>query len=156
MIDTPHVVHTPAALTAVIRITVPRDAMRSVMGPGIRELFATLAAQGITPSGAWFAHHLRMDPEVFDFEIGVPVAESVTVAGRVTPSVRPMLRVARTVYHGPYEGLGTAWGALDAWVADGGHTPGPDRWECYAAGPESSADPAAWRTELERPLASIG
>ena len=52
---------------------------------------------------------LRMDPDTFDFEVGVPVAA-------------------------------------------GGHTPAPDLWECYVAGPESGPDPAAWRTELNRPL----
>jgi hypothetical protein len=25
-------------------------------------------------------------------------------------------------------------------------------WECYLSGPESSTDPAAWSTELNRPL----
>jgi effector-binding domain-containing protein len=62
------------------------------------------------------------------------------------------MRVARTVYRGPYEGLGTAWGEFNAWIAANGHTPAPDLWECYVAGPESSPDPATWRTELNRPL----
>jgi effector-binding domain-containing protein len=60
--------------------------------------------------------------------------------------------VARVVYRGPYEGLGAAWGEFDAWIAANGHKPGTDLWECYVAGPESSPDPAAWRTELNRPL----
>jgi len=60
--------------------------------------------------------------------------------------------VARTVFQGAYEGLGAAWGEFDAWIVANGHTPGPDLWECYVAGPESSSDPASWRTELNRPL----
>jgi hypothetical protein len=43
------------------------------MGPGLRELMAVAAAQGIAPTGPWFSHHLRMDPDIFDFEISVPV-----------------------------------------------------------------------------------
>lgn len=62
------------------------------------------------------------------------------------------MRVARTIYRGPYEGLGSAWSEFDAWIAAHGHTPAADLWECYAAGPESSPDPASWRTELDRPL----
>ncbi len=122
------------------------------MGPGISELMAAVAAQGITPSGPWFDHHFRMDPDTFDFEIGVPVATPVTAAGRMQPGQLPATKVARTVFHGDYEGLPAAWGEFDAWIAAEGHTPGADLWECYVAGPESSPDPAAWRTELNRPL----
>jgi effector-binding domain-containing protein len=64
----------------------------------------------------------------------------------------PAATVARTGYHGAYEGLGPAWAELNAWITAEGHTPGPDLWECYVAGPESSPDPASWRTELDRPL----
>jgi effector-binding domain-containing protein len=123
------------------------------MGPGIRELMAAVAAQGITPTGSWFTHHLRMDPGIFDFEIGVPVPGPVSPAGRVQAGRLPAAKVARTVYHGPYEGLAAAWGEFDAWLKAEGHTPGPSLWECYVAGPESNPDPATWRTELNRPLA---
>jgi len=152
MIDSPQILQTAARSTAVIRLTVPRSAIREVMGPGIGEVKAAIAAQGIAPAGPWFTHHLRMDPDVLDFEVGVPVAAPVAPAGRMRPGRLPAAAVARAVYRGPYEGLGSAWGELDAWIAAGGHTPGPDRWECYAAGPESGPDPATWRTELNRPL----
>jgi effector-binding domain-containing protein len=124
------------------------------MGPGIAELMAAVAAQGIAPAGPWFTHHLRMDPATFDFEIGVPVTAQVAASGRVKPGHLPATTVARTVYHGPYEGLGGAWGELDAWIAANGHTPGPDLWECYVVGPEANPDPANWRTQLNRPLSA--
>jgi effector-binding domain-containing protein len=152
MIDTPQITQTAEQLTAVIHLTVPRADIRKVMGPGIGEVRATVAAQGIATSGAWFTHHLRMDPDTFDFEVGVPVAAPVAAVGRVKAGRLPAGKVARTVFHGGYEGLGAAWGELNAWIAANGHTPGPDLWECYVAGPESSPDPAAWRTELNRPL----
>jgi effector-binding domain-containing protein len=122
------------------------------MGPGLGEVRAAIAAQGIAPAGPWFTHHLRMDPDTFDFEIGVPVTAPVTAAGRVKAGQLPATTVARTVFHGNYEGLGAAWGEFDAWIAAQGHTPGADLWECYVAGPESNPDPSAWRTELNRPL----
>ena len=62
------------------------------------------------------------------------------------------MTVARAVYHGPYEGLAAAWAEFCAWVEAGGHTPAEDLWERYVVGPESSPDPAVWRTELNRPL----
>ena len=125
-----------------------------VMGPGIGELMAALDAQGVAPAGPWYSHHLRMDPGVFDFEIGVPVSAPVKAAGRVVPGQLPAATVARAVYRGPYEGLGAAWDEFHAWIASQGLTPTADLWECYVAGPESGSDPAAWRTELNQPLVS--
>jgi effector-binding domain-containing protein len=152
MIDKPQITQTPDQLTAVIRLTIPRPEIRTVMGPGVRELMAAVAAQGIAPTGPWFSHHLRMEPNIFDFEISVPVSSSVAAAGRVKPGLWPSTKVARTVYRGDYEGLGGAWGEFNDWIAAQGQRPGPDHWECYVTGPESTSDPAAWRTELSRPL----
>jgi effector-binding domain-containing protein len=93
-----------------------------------------------------------MDPETFDFEVGVPVKAPITSTGRVHASQLPAATVARTVYRGPYEGLGSAWCEFGEWIATEGHKPAANLWECYAAGPESNADPATWRTQLNRPL----
>jgi len=153
MIDKPHVTQSAMQPTAVIRFTIPRDEIQTVMGPGYRELMDTVAAQGITPAGQWFSHHFRMNPDFFDFEIGVPVTAPITPAGRVQPGELRAATVVRTVFHGGYEGLPAAWGEFEAWIAAEGLTTAPDLWECYVAGPESSPDPSAWKTELNHPLA---
>lgn len=152
MIETPQIVRIESRLTAVISIKVPRKEMPEVFGQGVDELMAVLAQQGIAPTGALFAHHFSIAPEVFDFEIGVPTGEPVVTTGRVHASAWPTMRVARTIYHGPYDGLPDAWGTFMEWVELQGHEPEPDVWECYLSGPESSTDPADWRTELNRPL----
>lgn len=153
MIDTPQITQTTAQPTALIRITVLRSEIQQVMGAGYRELMDTIAAQGIAPTGPWYTHHLRMDPEVFDFELGVPVAAPFSATGRVQPGELPAATVVQTVYHGAYDGLPDGWGEFDAWIAAKGYTTGPNLWERYVVGPESNPDPAAWRTELNRPLA---
>jgi effector-binding domain-containing protein len=153
VIETPHITESEAQTTAVIRLTIPREEIRTVMAPGIGELMAVVADQGIGPAGPWFTHYLRMDPEIFDFEIGVPVSEPAVPQGRVEPGELPATTVLRTVYHGPYDGLGAAWAEFDRWIAENGHTPGPDLWERYLVGPEISDDAETWRTELNRPLA---
>jgi effector-binding domain-containing protein len=122
------------------------------MGSAIAEVMGALVAQGIAPAGPVFSHHFRMDPAFFDFEVGVLVDGIVTPTGRVKEGRLPGVKAARTVYHGPYEGLGAAWGELEAWVASQVLERAPDLWECYLAGPESGPDPAAWRTELVQPL----
>src|SRR4029077_15631511 len=114
MLDQPWITETSVQLTAAIRLTIPREEIRNVMGPGIAELMAAVAAQGMAPAGPWFTHHLRMDPATFDFEIWVPVTAPVAASGRVKAGHLPATTVARTVYHGPYEGLGGAWGEFDA------------------------------------------
>ena len=152
MLETPHVTQTTPQPVAIIHLQIPRDAMQREMGPGIGELMSTVAAQGLTPTGPWFNHHLTMAPDRWDFEIGVPVSAPVTASGRVRPSERPAMTVARTTYTGPYEGLGAAWGEFMAWIAREGHTPADDLYEAYVAGPESVANPAEYRTTFERPL----
>ena len=148
----PEVTHTTAQLAATIHLTIPRNEIQAVMGPGLSELMAAVQAQGIGPAGPWFTHHLTMSPGVFDFEISVPVTAPVAAVGRVRPGRFPAVRVARTIYTGPYEGLGTAWSEFKTWVADNGYVAAPDLFECYLAGPESSANPSDWRTELNQPL----
>jgi effector-binding domain-containing protein len=154
MISAPQIVETTAQDAAVIRLTVPRNEMMKVFGPAVGELMKALAAQGVEPVGAVFAHHLRMTPEVFDFELGVKIAAPVEATGRVKPGQLPALRVARTIYSGGYEGLPGAWGEFTAWMKAEGLTQAEDLWELYSVGPQSSSNPADWRTELNRPIKS--
>ena len=89
MIEPPQITKTDSRLIAVIPLTVPRSDIQKVMQAGLRELMAALAAQGIAPAGPWFTHHLRMNPETFDFEIGVPVTAPVAAVGRVKSGSAP-------------------------------------------------------------------
>ena len=82
MIDPPQTVQTDRVITAVIRLTVPRKDIQTVMGPAIGEVIAAASAQGAGPAGPVFSHHFKMDPEVFDFEVGVPVMTPVTEIGQ--------------------------------------------------------------------------
>lgn len=152
MLENPHLTKTVPQRTAVIRLTIPRAEIRNAMGPAIGEVIAAVQAQGMKPAGPVFARHFRMDPGMFDFEVGVPVPGPFTKTGRVGPGELPAEMVARVTYRGPYEGLHSAWGEFNKWVAAEGHTAAPHLWESYVAGPESSPDPSSWKTELNRPL----
>ncbi len=152
MIETPEILQTEAAAAAVIRLVIPRSQMMMAFGPAVGELMAELARQGVAPVGAVFARHLAMSPDVFDFELGVKVAAPVTASGRVKPGELPAARVARTIYHGPYEGLPSAWGSFDRWIKANGLAQAQSLWEVYSVGPQSTPDSANWRTELNRPL----
>lgn len=153
MTNSPTITLTQPQHTAVIRLTVPREQIGDVMGPGISEVLAAVAAHGMAPAGPWFSRHFQAEDEMSDFEIGVPVEAPVTALGRVRPGSLPGGRVARTIHRGGYESLVETWDALDAWIAASGHVPEQNLWERYLVGPESSLDPAAWCTELNQPLA---
>ena len=99
-----------------------------------------------------FAHHFGMTPGIFNFEVGVPVSGLVTAVGRVKGSELPAAKIARTVYTGPYEGLGEAWEEFIGQLEAAGHQLEPHLWECYLTGPESTPDSANFRTELNHPI----
>ena len=152
MIDTPHLTQSDERLTAMIHLVVPRSEIQHVMGPAIQEVYAAIGAQGLQPAGPWFTYHARRPGETFDLEISVPIASPIAPVGRVKPGKLRAAKVARTVYHGPYEGLGDGWGEFMDWLEANGHKEAEDLWECYLVGPETSSNPADWRTELNRPL----
>ena len=152
MIETPQIVETTARPTAIIHVVVQEEKIQEVMGPTLQELMGAIADQGVKPAGPWFTHHLRRPSNSFDFEVSVPVAAPVRRAGRVEPSEWPATRVARTVYHGGYEGLAGAWSDFIDSIEANGHKPARDLWEVYSVGPETSSDPNDWRTQLNQPL----
>jgi effector-binding domain-containing protein len=96
---------------------------------------------------------LKIDPNIFDFRVCLPVAIDFTPTGRVQSGQMFAMKIARTIYRGPYERLGLAWGEFGKWLKEQRHTPGDDFWERYLKGPEKSDDPAEWETELNRPIA---
>lgn len=153
MIDKPKVVEIAAQPCALIHLVIPKPEIQTVMGPGIQELHATLAAQGVTPAGSWFTHHYKIVPDSWDFEICLPVAKEITASGRVSAGVWPTMRVVRAIYNGPYEGLGEAWGSFLEAIAARGHAVRNDLYERYLVGPESGRPSAEFRTELSKPLA---
>jgi len=152
MIATPEIVETARQEAAVIHLTVKRSEMPSVFGPAVGELLRGIAAQGIEPVGAIFAHHLEMTSDGFDFELGIRVTAPVEPAGRLKPGELPARRVARTIYTGPYEGLPGAWEKFNTWMKAEGHAQAEDLWELYSVGPQSTSDSGQWKTELNRPL----
>jgi effector-binding domain-containing protein len=152
MLDPLSIVQTEAQQAAVLHVTVPRDQIQEVMGPAITEVIEAVIAQGIGPAGPVFAHHFEMQPGTFNFEVGVPVTAPVQPSGRVKAGALPAATVGRTIYTGPYEGLGDAWGEFMECLEAAGHQPAANLWERYLTGPESGPDASTYRTELNRPL----
>jgi effector-binding domain-containing protein len=152
MIGTPEITSTEPGPTARIRLRIPKHDLRNVMGPARKELLEVVIGQGIGPAGPVFSHHFWLEREVWDFELGVSVHRPVTGEGRVEPGEIPAMRIARTVYEGPYDGLADAWREFDTWLSSNGHDFAVDFWAFYLTGPESGRNPSEWEIELQRPL----
>ncbi len=148
MITAPEVITTQEVITAAIPLVVPGREMPKYMDPAIQELIRTLTGQGINIAGPMFSYHHRRPGETFDFEIGFPVSKPVKPEGRVINSALPAVKVVRSVYQGPYEGLAQAWPALQTWVRANGHGEMGKFWECYLTNPGEVKDPKDYRTEL--------
>lgn len=145
-------VQTEVVPAAVIAITIPREQIREVMGAAIAEVIEAAAAQGIGPAGPVFSHHFDMQPGIFNFEVGVPVSGVLKPVGRVQAGALPATKVVRTIYTGPYEGLGAAWGEFIDQLEAAGHQPAPNLWERYLTDPATTPDEARHQTELNRPI----
>lgn len=150
MIDTPKLMQTKELSTAVIHFRIKRAEMMTVFGPAVEELLAVLKGQGVTPSSAVFAYHHTMPPGEFDFEMGFVVGAAVKASGRVVPSKLPATKVARTIYHGGYEGLPGAWGEFTDWMKAEGVKQGEGLWELYDKGPQTTPDATKWETVLSK------
>lgn len=147
-VSSPEIISTSEMAMAVIPLVIPREDMASHMDPAIREIVTTVGRQGVALEGPRVAYHRRRPTETFDFELGFPVARPVEPQGRVKNSVLPAVKVARTVYKGPYDGLPEEWHALQAWVQENGLGADGRFWETYLNNPAEVADPNDYETEL--------
>jgi effector-binding domain-containing protein len=148
MLHNPTVVDVSEQQTASVHLLIPVMEIAQHMDPAIQELFAALGEQGIAPVGPLFSYHFRTPTDTFDFEVGVPIAQSFAGKGRVKPSTIPACRVFRVNYIGPYEGLGPAWQESSKLLAEAGHKHTGKGWETYLSDPSEVTDPKEYVTEL--------
>ncbi len=153
MIETPTILRAEPLHYAAVRKQCPPADIGKIMGPSIGAVVAVLQAQERIPSGPWFTHHFRRPIDFFDLEICFPVETPIDPFGDVHPGIWHAMTVARTVYHGHYNGLPAAWGELEAWMKAEGKPGGGEFWERYTVSPNDDPNPENWRTELNWPLA---
>lgn len=118
------------------------------------ELYATLAAQGIEPTGA--AGGIYADA-LFTREFGeatvfVPAPASLRPVGRMKHVELPDVELAIVTHSGPDNGIDRAYGALADYVTR--HTlavDGPIR-EFYPVNQHHTEDVTAWKTEIGWPI----
>jgi DNA-binding transcriptional MerR regulator len=148
----------PSAPAAAVRQVIDIEDASAWYQGAVGELYATLAAQKIAPSGPaggifatdLFAHE-RGEATVF-----LPCPQPVRNTGRVEPVVIPPAELAITVHAGPPSGIDRAYGSLATYVASHAlGVDGPIR-EYYAVGGRDTADESRWRTEIGWPIFRTG
>jgi effector-binding domain-containing protein len=139
--------------TAVTRTRLEVIEIEGWIGPAFARVAQAIGAAGSRAAGAPFARFRKVEGTAarFDVEAGFPVMVPIPSLAEsdVQPSRLPGGPAAVTVHQGPYQALGTAYEALEKWVAaQGGVLDGP-AWESYLSAPVG--DPGTWRTEVVQP-----
>jgi DNA-binding transcriptional MerR regulator len=144
----------PATPAVGIQHVVDRSDLVVWLHGALGELYATIAVQGLQPSGpsgGLFAS------ELFHYERGevtmfVPLSGTMPAVGRVSPLVVPAAEVAVTVHDGSLANLQETYGALGVYVATQAlGVVGPVR-EYYLVDARATSDATQWRTELAWPI----
>jgi DNA-binding transcriptional MerR regulator len=118
------------------------------------ELYATIAVQGVQPSGKSGG---LFSGDLFHFERGevtmfVPITSQMQTVGRVSPLVVPAAEVAVTVHAGALTNLNVTYGALGAYVSQHALALGGPVREYYLVDARTTSDATQWRTEIAWPI----
>ena len=137
--------------TLVVRARTPVERISEVLGPAWGAIMAHAGTLGATPSGPPFVGYHNMDMRDLDLEIGLPFAEPVAGEGDVEPSEIPAGPALATMHVGPYDRIGEAYDALQAWLSEHGHVPAGPAYEHYLNDPHEVA-PDELRTRIVWPM----
>lgn len=129
--------------------------MPTFIGRSFGELYEHTRLLGVETVGEPFIIYHAFEPECIDAEVCLSIAGEMIAAGRIKARVLPAATVAWTLHIGPYDELGTAYGALLGWVGQHGlEAVGPMR-ERYLNEPGPDVPPTEYRTLIEVPIAEI-
>jgi effector-binding domain-containing protein len=142
----------PARAVATIRVTTTPDKLAEVFGEILPRVMAHIQGQGVEPAGPAFGIFHVYDPDRVDMEAGFPVPHMIASEDGVEARELPGGRAAVTWHVGPYDSLGGAYRALEAWIGENGYEIAGPPWEVYWTGPAETDDSAQWRTEIGHPI----
>lgn len=139
---------------AVVHGTVDRDTIGSWLAGTYGVLAMHLQRIGVPITGMPFARYHRRNDGGIDVVAGLPVASIVDRKDEVVPDTLPGGEMATTWHRGPYEEIGPAYEAIEAWLEQRGAEAVGDAWEIYHTDPEEEPDASTWLTEVVQPYRS--
>ena len=138
--------------TLVVRARAPMDRLPQVLGPAWGQIMAYAGKAGEAPTGPPFVAYHDMDMQNLDLEIGLPFAQALDGEGDVRPASLPAGTAVETVHVGPYDHIGDAYEALQAWLQEHGREPAGAPYEHYLNDPDE-VPPGELRTRIVWPVA---
>ncbi len=141
----------PAQRVAYFRRVAPSYAG---VGELFGELFGYIGRLQVRPTGPTIL--IMHDPEFreqdVDIEVAIPVAAPVPTGTPLADRVLPETQAACVIHQGAYDGVGTAYNAVMAWLEPNGYKiAGPCR-ENYLQSPSDTVDPAQYVTGIQVPV----
>jgi effector-binding domain-containing protein len=133
---------------AAVRRRVHPGQVATAWRPALDQVWAVLRRhEGLQTDGhnIFVYHHPMRSGEPIDIDFGVEVTGAFEDEGEVVLTRTPAGQVVSTLHVGPYDTLGDAHEAIDAWRAAHGRTFGPASWEIYG---DWSDDPAKLEVEV--------
>lgn len=164
MLSEPTIEQLPARPYVAIRRKVTMQTIGEVLPALHPNVFAWLARNGISPTGAPFWKYDVIDMEgEMEVEVGSPIADPVPGDDEVAGGVLPAGRYATVWHTGHPSELMAATGSLLDWAAarnlkwDRSESEHGERWvsrlEIYETDPREEPDMTKWRTQLAFKLA---
>lgn len=126
--------------------------LAETFGQILPAVFAYATQHGIPMLGPPVARYHAMGSALVTVEAGIPVAQSARGADAMDRTVIDACRVATLIHTGPYEGLGDAHAALEAYLHEHGLRAAGPPFEIYLTDPGEVPDPAAWQTRVAWPI----
>jgi effector-binding domain-containing protein len=134
---------------AVVRRRAPLDQLSRVVPEACGAVWSAIKALGIPGAGRLVAVYLGNVDGQFDMEIGAELPAVFSANGEVIASATPAGEVARAAHFGPYNTLGQAHRAIQAWCSAQNQALAGPCWEIYGHWVEEwNNDPAKIRTDV--------
>lgn len=144
----------PQPVLVIEEIAAP-ESLAEILGRILPAVHGSAMELGAIISGMPFMRYLEMTDR-FRIEAGLPIAEAVTGRDGIECRLLPGGKAATTVYLGPYDGVGVAWSAIDAWRKERDIETQPGGWDVYENDPTEVSDPREIRTRIYQPLPDCG
>ena len=131
----------------VVRTRAAVERLPQVLGPAWGRVMACAGKAGTTPSDAPFVAYHNMDMQDLDLEIGCTFAQPLAGEGDVVAGEIPASRAVQCLHVGPYDQVGAAYEALQAFIAAEGLQASGPAYEFYLNDPDE-VPPAQLRTRV--------
>lgn len=142
-----HIEQHPSQPLAVVRRRATIPELPKVIPAACGLVWNVMRAEHVQGAGRHVA--VYWDEEI-NLEVGVELPAPYTgTGGEVVASATPAGMVATTVHFGPYQRLGLAHDAIQAWCRQNGHALAGPSWEVYDHWKDEwNNDPSRIRTDV--------